>query len=148
MLTWRKSLTKTNQTVMQLNYQFPQRNYFIITQEYSWYMYCEFILLLNALSFLLKGQGRPACDCMLVGLTSADRCWIWWCVLNAADCDKICWRSMVFSPTFRRKKVQLLSSLRRQCLGLLTREDNFIQHFIWVIPPFLLILSSKNTISQ
>ena len=37
-------------------------------------MYCEFILLLNALSFLLKGQGRPACDCMLVGLTSVDRC--------------------------------------------------------------------------
>jgi hypothetical protein len=32
--------------------------------------------------------------------------------------------------------------------NLLTREDNSIQHFIWVIPPFLLRISSKNTISQ
>jgi hypothetical protein len=32
--------------------------------------------------------------------------------------------------------------------NLLTREDNSIQHFIWVIPPFWLRISSKNTISQ
>ena len=32
--------------------------------------------------------------------------------------------------------------------NLLTRADNSIQHFIWVIPPLWLRISSKNTISQ